>query len=241
MPCGYDSPVDEFYSLGGCEAGLRGFNVVAFSGPGQAEMLYERCIPFRHDFEAVVGPVIDFVERTPGLDPARIALVGRSFAGYLAPRAASREPRVAALAADPAQTDMTVNLVKRFPPEWLELLERCDPALNDKVWSAFPGMRGQEFWFSRLRAHGLDTPLEYCREMRHWTVDVEAIGCPAFVSYGEGDFAQVSTEAFFNRLPNPNKHLVVYRDAQGSGGHCEGLGPTRYFSDLYGWLRDLWP
>lgn len=123
----------------------------------------------------------------------------------------------------------------------LELLERCDPALNDKVWSAFPGMRGQEFWFSRLRAHGLDTPLEYCREMRHWTVDVEAIGCPAFVSYGEGDFAQVSTEAFFNRLPNPNKHLVVYRDAQGSGGHCEGLGPTRYFSDLYGWLRDLWP
>ena len=62
-----------------------------------------------------------------------------------------------------------------------------------------------------------------------------------FALYGEGDFAQVSTEAFFNRLPNPNKRLVVYRDAQGSGGHCEGLGPTRYFSDLYGWLRDLWP
>jgi hypothetical protein len=77
--------------------------------------------------------------------------------------------------------------------------------------------------------------------MRHWTVDVESIGCPAFVSYGEGDFAQVSTEAFFSRLPNPNKRLVVYRDADGSGGHCEGLGPTRYFSDLYGWLRDLWP
>ena len=22
---------------------------------------------------------------------------------------------------------------------------------------------------------------------------------------------------------------------------CEGMGPTRYFSDLFGWLRDLWP
>jgi hypothetical protein len=241
MPCGYDSPVEEFYSLGGCEAGLRGFNVVAFSGPGQAEMLYEHGIPFRHDFEAVVGPVIDFVERTHDLDPAHIALVGRSFAGYLAPRAASREPRVAALAADPAQTDMGAIVAKRFPPEWLVLLERDDPALNDKIWAVFPGMRGQEFWLSRLRAHGLATPLEYCQEMRRWTVDVEAIGCPAFVSYGEGDFAQVSTEAFFNRLPNPNKRLVVYRDAQGSGGHCEGLGPTRYFSDLYGWLRDMWP
>src|SRR5262245_37963824 len=27
MPCGYDSPVEEFYTLGGLEAALRGFNV----------------------------------------------------------------------------------------------------------------------------------------------------------------------------------------------------------------------
>ena len=241
MPCGYDSPVEEFYSLGGLEAALRGFNVVAFSGPGQAEMLYERGLPFRHDFEAVVGPVIDFVERTDGLDATRIALVGRSFGGYLAPRAASREPRIAALAADPAQTDLAALVANRFPPEWQALLERGDPQLNDRIWSAFPGMRGQEFWLSRARAHGLATPLEYCQELRRWTVDVEAIRCPAFVSYGEGDFAQLTTEAFFQRLSNPNKRLVVYRDADGSGGHCEGMGPTRYFSDLYGWLRDLWP
>src|SRR5262249_8581297 len=75
MPCGYDSPVEEFYTLGGLEAALRGFNVVAFSGPGQAEMLSERGLPFRHAFESVVGPVIDFVERTEGLDATRIALV----------------------------------------------------------------------------------------------------------------------------------------------------------------------
>ena len=245
MPCGYDSPVEEFYSLGGHEAALRGFNVVAFSGPGQAEMLYERGIPFRHDFEAVVGPVIDFVERTAqsdgGLDAARIALVGRSFGGYLAPRAAAHDTRIGALAADPAQTDMMAAIARRFPADWLDLLERCDPALNDRVWAAFPGQRGQEFWMSRLRAHGLATPLEYFDEMRRWTVDVEAIACPAFVSYGEGDFAAGSAEAFFARLPNANKRLVVYREADGSGGHCEGMGPARYFADLYGWLRELWP
>ena len=245
MPCGYDSPVEEFYSLGGYEAAWRGFNVVAFSGPGQAEMLYERGIPFRHDFEAVAGALIDFVERTAsgggGLDATRIAMVGRSFGGYLAPRAASYDPRIGALAADPAQIDMSAALAQRFPPEWLELLERGDPALNDRIWAAFPGIRGQEFWLSRLRAHNLNTPLEYCQEMQRWTVDVEAIRCPAFVSYGEGDFAEATTAAFFRRLPNPNKRLVVYRDADGSGGHCEGMGPTRYFSDVYGWLRDLWP
>lgn len=245
MPCGYDSPVEEFYTLGGYEAALRGFNIVAFSGPGLAEMLHERGIPFRPDFEAVVGPVIDFVERAAQadgrLDATRIAIVGRSFAGYLAPRAASREPRIGALAADPAQTDMGVVLAQRFPADWLELLERGDPVLNERIWAAFPGIRGQEFWLARLRAHGLNTPLEYCQEMRRWTVDVEAIRCPAFISYGEGDFAQATTEAFFQRLPNANKRLAVYRHAAGSGGHCEGMGPARYFSDLCGWLGDLWP
>lgn len=33
----------------------------------------------------------------------------------------------------------------------------------------------------------------------------------------------------------------MYRDADGSGGHCGGRGPTRYFSDLSGRLHDLWP
>lgn len=241
LPCGYDSPVEEFYTLGGLEAGLRGFNVVAFSGPGQAEMLYERGIAFRHDFEKVVGPVIDWIERDGRLDAKRIALVGRSFGGYLAPRAASREPRIAALAADPAQTDMMAALARRFPPEWLELLARDDPTLNARVWAAFPGQRGEEFWRARIRAHGLATPLQYFQELRRWTVEVEAIACPAFVSHGEGDFAQATTEAFFARLPNPSKRLTVYREADGSGGHCQGMGPAPFFADLFGWLDDLWP
>ena len=39
-------------------------------------------------------------------DPARIALAGWSFGGYLAPRAAAGEPRLAALIADPGQWDL---------------------------------------------------------------------------------------------------------------------------------------
>jgi hypothetical protein len=40
VPSGYDSPIEESYSLGGLEAALRGMNVVMFGGPGQGEMLY---------------------------------------------------------------------------------------------------------------------------------------------------------------------------------------------------------
>ena len=48
---------------------------------------------FRPDWEAVIGPVVDFAVTRPEVDPSRIALMGISFGGYLAPRAASGEPR----------------------------------------------------------------------------------------------------------------------------------------------------
>jgi dipeptidyl aminopeptidase/acylaminoacyl peptidase len=46
----------------------------------------------------VVGPVLDFLTQQSGVDPGRIALLGVSLGGYLAPRAAAYEPRLAAAA-----------------------------------------------------------------------------------------------------------------------------------------------
>lgn len=240
FPAGYDSPVEEFYSLGAYEAVARGFTVVTFSGPGQAEMLYERKIPFRSDFEAVVGPVIDFVESLHDLDSERLAIVGRSFGGYLAPRAASKDQRIKALTADPAQFDMGGVLRAVMPQQMTALVEHNDPAFNDAIWKAYPGVHGQEYWLSRVHAHGLSTPLEYAREMANWVVDVGAITCPTFVSYGEGDFAQATTKQFYDGLSVENKRFTMFRDSDGGGGHCEGMGPSRYYTDLFGWLQELW-
>jgi dipeptidyl aminopeptidase/acylaminoacyl peptidase len=58
---------------------------------------------FRPDWEAVIGPVVDFALTRPEVDPDRIALMGISLGGYLAPRAASAEPRIAACIADPGE------------------------------------------------------------------------------------------------------------------------------------------
>ena len=237
-PAGYDSPVEEAYGLGAAEAAARGITVLAFEGPGQGGALYELELPFRHDFEVVTSAVLDFVESRTDLSGARVGMVGRSFGGYLAPRAASKEPRLAAIAADPAQSDMGAAFHKMFPPDWAPLLEKGDPAFNDEVWKAFPGVAGQEWWLSRAKSHGLSTPLAYVQEMAKWVVDVAAITCPTFVSYGEGDFAQVMTKDFYDRLTVSEKQFVMYREADGAGGHCEGMGPSRYFADVLGWFED---
>jgi pimeloyl-ACP methyl ester carboxylesterase len=237
MPSGYDSPVEETYSLGALEGALRGMNVVMFGGPGQGEMLYESKIPFRHDFETVIRPVIDFVEGHDGLASDRIALIGRSFGGYLAPRAAATERRISVLAADPAQTDMFAVIKAQLPAQWLKMIEANDLALNDLFWKANPGVGKEEFWMSRFRAHGLEAPLDYFQEMRKWVVNVEAIACPTYVSYGEGDFAQATAADFYKRLNVP-KRFVMFKDADGSGGHCEGMGQSRYYAGVFGFIQE---
>jgi len=47
-----------------------------------------------------VTPVVDYLLTRPEVDPARIALMGISVGGYLAPRAAAFEQRLVALIAN---------------------------------------------------------------------------------------------------------------------------------------------
>jgi hypothetical protein len=42
-----------------------------------------------------------------------------------------------------------------------------------------------------------------------------------------------------DRLTVDQKRFAMYRAADGGGGHGEGMGPSRYYSDLVGWLADV--
>jgi hypothetical protein len=64
----------------GARAGVeRGWNVLAFDGPGQYGPIHRERLPFRPDWEKVVTPVVDFALTLPGVDPEKIALMGVSF------------------------------------------------------------------------------------------------------------------------------------------------------------------
>lgn len=74
----------------------RGVATFAFDGPGQGETFFDMLmIP---DWEACVVAAVDYLETRPEIDATRIGIVGRSLGGYLAPKAASVEPRIKALA-----------------------------------------------------------------------------------------------------------------------------------------------
>ena len=111
MNNGSDGPVTSLWPTVSAGGVARGYNVLVFDGPGQQSMLFERAVPFRHDWEHVITPVVDFLRARPDVDPTRIVLYGISQAGYWVPRALAFEHRIAAAIADPAVYDS-------FEPWW---------------------------------------------------------------------------------------------------------------------------
>lgn len=68
----------------------RGMATVTFDGPGQGEMLAQTVL--RHDFELFARAVFAHAVAGWPLDPHRATVLGRSFGGYLALRAAAGVP-----------------------------------------------------------------------------------------------------------------------------------------------------
>jgi pimeloyl-ACP methyl ester carboxylesterase len=91
---GFDGTKEEFYSYAQ-SARKRGLHCLTLEGPGQGEVIHKMHLPFRPDYEKVITPVVDFLIGQSGVDPRRIILWGQSFGGYLAPRAAAFEHRLA--------------------------------------------------------------------------------------------------------------------------------------------------
>ena len=71
---GYDGTAEELYFTNGAAALERGYNVLAFDGPGQGSMIIDHGVPFRPDWENVITPVVEFLRARPDVDAERIAL-----------------------------------------------------------------------------------------------------------------------------------------------------------------------
>lgn len=227
---GYDATITDMYFASAVAASQRGYHCLLFDGPGQGAMLYEQGIPMRPDWETVISAVMDFALEQPIVNPKRIALNGWSLGGHLAPRAASGEPRIAALIADPATWSISAGL-REFvihkmgvPREAaanlgkldddtihrMDAMVRKNPALNWKVVQ-----RG--FW-----VHGVDNLRDYLRSAELFTMDgrAEEIRCPTLLTMAENDSLGATAPSFFEALRCP-KTLLRFTASEGAGTHCE--------------------
>jgi hypothetical protein len=93
---GADSLSEEAYFTVALPASMAGYHCLVFNAPGVGLTLYEKGLSTRPDCEHFVTPTLDFLLQRPDVHPAKVAVVGESFAAYLVPRSAAFELRFAA-------------------------------------------------------------------------------------------------------------------------------------------------
>ncbi|MDL5363721.1 S9 family peptidase [Halalkalicoccus sp. NIPERK01] len=239
---GFDSLAEELYFLCGIPAALeRGYACLAFDGPGQGAPLRLEGMTARPDWEAVVGPVLDFLEGRSEIDDERIALLGASLGGYYAPRAAAFDERVSACvafdhcydlrAASAYGQERIAGLIERVPASAVNALAalgaRFDVTarwqLNNSLWT-----------FGAPSAAALSATIEeYSLRGVAGRID-----CPTLVLAGEDDHLVALPLAyeFVDALPDPT--LRVFGPEEGAAEHCQLGNLSLAAATIYDWLDE---
>lgn len=224
---GYDSNIQEMYFAHAEAALKRGYNCLLFDGPGQGRNLIQGNSYLRPDWEKVVTPVIDYALTRKEVDQTKIILAGWSFGGFLAPRAAAYEHRIAALIADPGQWDAADSLNTSVINKISSLLN-TDEMLHWRIVQ-----RG--FW--ALNVNCLE---DFFKSMENFKVShiAQNIRCPTLITLPEGDPIASGALALYKALNVSNKKLVHFSEEEGSGGHCEMLSRSLYNQRIFDWLDE---
>ncbi|KAI3321875.1 alpha/beta-hydrolase [Xylariaceae sp. AK1471] len=236
---GFDGSMEELYHLHGAAALERGYNVVCYDGPGQPLVRREQGLGFTHEWEKVVGPVLDYLETLPSVDMQRVALMGYSMAGVLAARAAALDHRVKALLQidglyDFGDTPASKEAGSTFGN--LNDVESTRIACNNlKIPAGLRWMLSHGLWSFKVQTRG-----EFLEKVKNFTLRglEDKIECPVFVGSPEHDM-------FFKGQPEKMKEvlgdkatLVTLTDEDAAGFHCH-CGAQRFVNAvMWEWFED---
>lgn len=239
---GFDSTQEESYVAIGAAALRRGYNVLAFDGPGQGAAIRGARLPFRHDWEHVITPVIDFALTRPEVDPARIALFGYSLGGYLVARAAAFDHRPAAIILDDGILDFHAAFEHMLPPFLLDWIGARKDAEADAVLRMLMLAKTGARWAMQngMWTFGTSSPSEFVRLTRRYTLAGVAgdIRAATLVLDAENDqFLKGQPQAIHAALNAP-KALVTLTEAEGAGEHCHMGAMYRAHQTIFDWLDD---
>ena len=231
---GFDGTKEEIAIWPGMAAAERGYTVIVFEGPGQGEVIRESGRPFRADWDRVVTPVVDYTLTRADVDPTRIALLGISLGGVLAPIAAAKEHRLRALIANGGLYSYYEVVTARSSADARKdrvnleatIAEQCKTNTTMR-WA----MNHGRFVF------GAEDSLDYFEKTRDFEAgDAAEIRCNTLVIDSEQEgFFQGQPQKLFDRL-TCEKTLMHFPIAEALGPHCqagcEGGGGQKIFDWL---------
>ncbi len=235
---GFDGTAEELFFTRALFALKRGYNVLLFEGPGQGGALREQHLYFRPDWEKVVTPVLDYVLGRPEVDLDKVALMGISMGGYLAPRAAAFEHRLAALVANPGNLDLYVQDRSQLPGM------RTDPDENNQyLYKAMESGIGFR-WFIQhgMFAFNSKSPVDFLLTLSQYQMKelVKQISTNTLCVASKGDHT-VKIEhlrLMYDQLQS-DKTFMLFTEEEAAGDHCQMGALAISSAKIYDWLDEV--
>ena len=221
---GFDGTAEEIYFEAAYFALRRGYNVLLFEGPGQGGVIRVQKLPFRPNWETVVTPVVDYAISRKEVDAKKIALMGISFGGYLAPRAAAFEKRIKACIANGGVYDFF--MATRLSQEEEKYLDTQKGA--EEIDNAVYRRMKSDHSFRWSIANGMFTfhaqsPSDWLKMTRLYTMkDVaEKITCPILIVDSEGDKEMPGQAPKLYDALKSQKQFMLFTKQEGAEEHCQ--------------------
>lgn len=241
---GYDAAQEDSYHQYVVPALARGWNCITYEGPGQPTVRRNQNIGFIPHWENVVTPVVDwlFAEKADVIDADRLVLIGNSFGGYLAARAAAFEPRLSAAILIGGVWDAYAAFTSQFPSEMLGLLDAGNYTEFDNIvitlrdtgklptgaaWGIDQGL-----W--SFYTHSPSEFLTRCKEFQLKDV-IDKINIPVFI--GDAEF-----ENFFQGQPQQVKDALgdkgtLHKFVGVAGYHCQSGATQELVRTIFAWIN----
>ncbi|SEV92395.1 alpha/beta hydrolase [Luteibacter sp. 329MFSha] len=222
---GYDSSIEELYYFGAAAAVRRGYNCLTFDGPGQGLPMRDQGLPFRHDWEKVVTPAVDYALGRADVDGDRLALIGMSLGGYLAARAAAFEHRFKAAVFFDGVYDFGGAMQKLLPPEASEAYATGNDAAGDRIIQKMMDEVTNIRWAITQGLWSFKAPsiADFLKQTQRMSMQglADRIQCACLVLEADGDmFFKGQPKQIFDELRCP-KTFYAFGADDGAENHCQ--------------------
>ena len=243
---GYDGAQEDSYHMACTEILARGWNCATYEGPGQPTVRRDQKIGFINEWWNVVTPVVHYLDTRHDVDCEKLALVGISFGGSLAPIAASHEHRFKAIIANDGIYNLGQFVAAQFSPAIQELFASgnstaYDTVMNEIRTNATTSTEVRWFIDQGLFAFNTTSPFDWMTRFQAIGLEgfTDSITSPVFVGAGQDDDDTAGQPQILADALGEKAHYVLFATDVGAGEHCQIGAWSQFAQSAFDWVATL--
>nr|POE77877.1 20-hydroxy-prefusarin hydrolase fus2 [Quercus suber] len=252
---GYEGSQEESYHSNGVEILRRGYNFVTYEGPGQPTVRREQNIGFIPDWYHVATPLVDYLCTRSDVDMSKLALVGLSFGGTLAPIAASREHRFTQVLVIDGLVSIQQVSKETLPAPIVNPFNNGSVTEFNEIINAIRGnatLPSNLRWFidQGLYAFNTTDPYDWFSRLGNITMSADVVKTlmqPVFVAKGQSDLMslnqpELAYDLLISGRPNGQKLTTFheFNTSVGAGEHVVLGAEAQMAQVTLEWLAKQW-